>query len=961
MKQLSAFFSRQYPAVNAAFLLSAFLSQVGIGHGQKHQHLNLASQAKITASSEMKEQGLMANAVADGRIAPALCQHFEFFPGAKGAKSWAVNGKEAGDKGQLDFEWENPIFVQEVVYFGRTSWLLDECFKDYELFVDDGAEPVAKGTFEKMHGGQRITFKRQQVRKLTLRFLNAHGGPNPGATEILILDEKLSNSDLVALAPENPPTVDRGPDPVSTANVTWTRPSGESEEAMPIGNGSLLANVWTEKSGDVRISLAHSPGPDKPVKKLGSLRFRITPTLKTDQESFQQMLRFNYGEVVVKNTGQAEKPSYSFFVDANRDILHLQLRSRAAVPLKVNFDGEDVSTLTQGEKRIIKSNAEHALVVLCDSLEAANNQLQSSAPVSAYDLQVHLVNAKENKNPGELAKSVSKVDVNGAVTAQIQAWNKFWNRGSIFLSGMKNGTDISRALVFRRYLSACSGRGPHKLVPEVSKGNPPPESDISYWPNQRSEQTIANALKIAQPLLKPEAGASRFPGFWGSGFSRLPPGKHGLDTFVTSLSSMLIQANGKRVCVLPGWPVDRDISFRIDSITGLGVELVYQSGEIKRLEVYPKQRTSEVYGIGPYQEKVRKALPGPFRMPAMISFLSPSWVGPRVGLDNLFVTMKKANFNGLEGSLADFEKSKEAGIYMLMHGVTPWTAHALKDEKTLISYYMSDRRKPSSFPHFGRIRQQYEAIDPIHPTEFTTYSKYGGIEFFLDAVRPRMLEYYDYHWQRQAHLHFHYLEYYRRMSLAAGGIPVFRFVHVHGDNVIKMRQTAAMSLAYGIKAFKWWVGWTMFDIHKVVETEPPPLSDIGREVSGINNTIAAFSPSLTHARSAAVYHTNPLPAGTANPPAEYWLQPEGEHIVMGVFEGEEKEHFLVLGNRDINARHEVKLNFSGNVESIRHMNKATRKWEQRKLIGNPGNFHFRMELDKGDAELIQVVLPGQGK
>ena len=89
-----------------------------------------------------------------------------------------------------------------------------------------------------------------------------------------------------------------------------------------------------------------------------------------------------------------------------------------------------------------------------------------------------------------------------------------------------------------------------------------------------------------------------------------------------------------------------------------------------------------------------------------------------------------------------------------------------------------------------------------------------------------------------------------------------RFVHVHGDNVIKMRQTVSMSLAYGIKAFKWWVGWTMFDIHKVVETEPPPLSDIGKEVSGINNTIASFSSSLTHAKSLAVYHTDPLPTST---------------------------------------------------------------------------------------------------
>ncbi|MCP4848573.1 MAG: hypothetical protein GY899_11570 [Verrucomicrobiaceae bacterium] len=942
------------------FLLTILLSLVGICSGENHPYVNLASQAKITASSELKGQGLMASAVADGRIAPALCQHFEFFPVAKGAKSWAVNGEEAGDKGQLDFEWEHPVFVQEIIYFGRTSWLLDECFKDYELFIDDDRAPVAKGTFEKMHGGQRIVFERQQAKKLTLRFLNAHGGPNPGATEILILDEKLSDSDLVALAPGTPPAVDRGPDPVSATNVTWTRPSAGSDESMPIGNGSLLGNVWTEKNGDVRVSLAHCSAAKAPAKTVGSLRFRITPALKTSPDSFRQMLRFNYGEVVVKNIRQAEKPSYSFFIDAQRNILHLQFRSRVPVALHVSFDDEkNNDSISQGAKRIIKTNAGNALVVLCEEMNAENKRLHAGEPRTAYDLQVHLATAKENEKPEQLAQSVAKVDVNGAVTAQVQAWNKFWNRGSIFLSGIENGAAISSALVLRRYLSACSGRGPHSLLPTVTKEIQIAESEITYWPDQRSKQAISNALELAKPLLQPDSGASRFPGFWGSDFSRMPPAKNGWDTFVSSLGSMLIEPTGKRVCVLPGWPVEHDIAFRIDSITGLGVEVVYQGGEIKRLEVYPKQRTSEVFGVGPYKEMVRDALPGPFRMPAMISFLAPSWVGPRVGLDNLFITMKKANFNGLEGSLADFEKSKEAGIYMLLHGVTPWTAHALKEEKTLISYYMSDRRKPSSFPHFGTMRQQFEAIDPYHPTEFTTYSQYGGMEFFLDAVRPRMLEYYDYHWQRQAHLHFHFLEYYRRMSIAAGGIPVFRFVHVHGDNVIKMRQTVAMSLAYGIKAFKWWVGWTMFDIHKVIETEPPPLSDIGREVSGINNTIAAFSPSLTHARSSAVYHTDPLPTGTTKPPAGYWVQPQGEHIAMGVFEGTAGEHFIVLGNRDIAARHEVKLNFPGKVKTIRHMNKAKRSWEEKKLVTNPGNTLFRMELDKGDAELIQVMLEKQ--
>jgi hypothetical protein len=164
-----------------------------------------------------------------------------------------------------------------------------------------------------------------------------------------------------------------------------------------------------------------------------------------------------------------------------------------------------------------------------------------------------------------------------------------------------------------------------------------------------------------------------------------------------------------------------------------------------------------------------------------------------------------------------------------------------------------------------------------------------------------------------------------------------------------------MSIAYGLKGFKWWVGWTMFDIHKVVETEPPPLSDIGREVSGINNTLAAFSPSITNARSVDVYHTDPLPTSTRKAPEDYWLQPSGEHIVMGVFKGEKSEDFITLGNRDIGTKREANLSIKRKVKAVRHLNKQTRKWTDLKLEGAPGNQSVKVPIDKGDIELIRII------
>ena len=919
---------------------------------------NLATRAKITASSVLDGDKYAASNIADGRIAPALCQHFELFPDSKKAKSWAVDGEKGKDKGELVLEWNEPVMVQEVVYYGRTAWLINECFKEYEIYIDDGVNPIAKGTLKAVHGPQRIPFPRQPAKKLSLRFLSAHGGPNPGATEVLVLGEEVSDSVLAALAPAEPPLGRKAFDPIQDANVIWKTPCQGGEDAMPIGNGKILANVWTGKDGDIRVTLARIAKPGGKAEPLGGVRFRADPKLKTTENSLQQVLFFKYGEVVVKSPAQPSKPVYNIFVDSSADVLHLQLRTSAPVKLAAWLEGEGgKASALKDQKRSVFRRGNTALVILCDGMEPREDaSFHTLQPLQAFDFQVHVVAPEKAGDLETAIQGVNKTDVNGAVRGHMDVWTKFWNKGSIHLGEDEAGAAMARALVIRRYLSACSGCGPHPLKPAAAAEKKEiPEREIKPWPAAKSAAAITTAVEKARPYLASSEGQARFPRFWGADYSRLPEQEAGIDSFIDTLSSMLIASTGKRVCVLPGWPDDRDVAFRVESESGLGVEVAYRGGKIERLEVHPKQRTGEVFGIGPFEKKVREALPGPFRMPALISFLAPSWVGPRVGLKNLFVTMKKANFNGLEGSLGDLTEAKKAGIYVLLHGVTPWTAHALKDEKTVISYYLSDRKKPSWFAHFGNQRRQFEAIDPNHPTEFTTYSKYGGIEYFLDAVRPRMLEYYDYHWQRAAHLHFHFLEYYRRMSLAAGGIPVFRFVHVHGDNVIKMRQTVAMSVAYGMKGFKWWVGWTMFDIHKVKENEPPPLSEIGNEVSSINNMLAAFSPSITNARSVDVYHTDPLPVSTRKAPEDYWLQPSGEHIVVGLFKNDEDGgDYVVVGNRDIGNPREATLTFAAGIKAVRRIDKKTRKWVDLPLSTGEKRA-VTVKVDRGDAELLRII------
>jgi len=915
---------------------------------------NLAAKAKISASSELKEQKLFAASVADGLIAPQGCGLLEVLPADKPAKSWAVVGKEAKGQGELVFEWKVPVEVNQIVYFGRTPWVLQECFKEYEVYLNDAKQPAAKGTFEMKHGPQRVRFAKTATRKLRIKFLSSYGGPNPGAAEVLVLGKEVSDAALAAMAPASPPVV-RPWDQLTGQNIVWNSPSKDASGAMPLGNGSVLTNIWVDPQGDLLIALARSDPDKKTTIGLGRVRIKLDPPLSVEKQSLRQTLMFSNGAVEIIGQADKARPVFSIWVDANQPTLHVQLRCQQPVGVNAVVEHAGKAKPTTGGDRTTWHKGNAGCVMRAGGMKAdAGGTLRSEKPNMSFDLQIQVVSTKTSAEIEKALTAIPKADVPAAIRGHVTAWREFWARGSIFIGG-KDGDAITRALVRQRFLSASSGRGAYRLKPLPASAKPKrPRKKTATWTKDKIVAAIARATESANKYLAAEKSKYRFANHWGADFTRLPDAVTKTGSSDVDLRKLLAVADDKRITLLPGWPENRDVGFRLALPGNVRVEGLYAGRDFKSIEVWPKQRTGSVVGAAPYEKRVRWALPG-YHAPALISFISPSWVAGRVGMDHFATSMKDANFNGYEGSIGDIGWCKKNKFYLIVHGANPWIAHTLKNEPNVASYFMADRNKPHAFGHFGNIRRQYEQIDPTHPTEFNTYAHWGGIEHFVDAVRPRLLEYYDYHWQRKAHLHFHFLEYYRRMSIAAGGIPVYRFVHVHGDNPVKMRQTVSMSIAYGLKGFKWWVGWTMFDIHKVKPNEPPPLSGIGKEARHINTTLSVFSPYLAPARSVEVFHTAPLPVSGRKAPDDYWVRPTGEQIVIGQFKNDKDDgDYLVVGNRDIGKPHKATLVFSTKIQAVRKIDKKTRKWVDLPLA--PGKApSVTVEVDRGDAELLQVV------
>ena len=140
---------------------------------------NLALRAKASATSEYSGSYLARFAV-DGKIPGPISQ-------ADVGKAWAVRGQTHGGRADFTLQWDRPVLVAEIVYYGRTGWVWAENWRDCEVWLDAAPKAAAKVRLKPGHGPQRIRLaKPTRATKLTLKFRSSYGGPNPGASEIQV-------------------------------------------------------------------------------------------------------------------------------------------------------------------------------------------------------------------------------------------------------------------------------------------------------------------------------------------------------------------------------------------------------------------------------------------------------------------------------------------------------------------------------------------------------------------------------------------------------------------------------------------------------------------------------------------------------------------------------------------------------------------------------------------------------
>jgi len=310
---------------------------------------------------------------------------------------------------------------------------------------------------------------------------------------------------------------------ISAEDVTWTALGQNENDSMPIGNGDLAANVWTEPNGDLVLLLAKSDawtGMGKLVK-LGRVRIQLTPNPWVDKAHFRQTLRLENGEIEISNGVEVVR----VWIDANHPVLHAEAElERPAIlqaklelwrtnthpynasspdrggmfefgnhPVPLDFEADTIATdkhsilwyhynrssifpivLQQEHLDSILSRHTDPLLHRCfgatlggpDLARVDDRTIRSVTPSSNPRGNLVVLTETQVADPAtfesslkNLAARTNRIPRSAARSAHQQWWRDFWNRSWISVSGSEDAAKVSQGYVMQRYMMAATSRG----------------------------------------------------------------------------------------------------------------------------------------------------------------------------------------------------------------------------------------------------------------------------------------------------------------------------------------------------------------------------------------------------------------------------------------------------------------------------------------------------------------------
>jgi hypothetical protein len=113
--------------------------------------------------------------------------------------------------------------------------------------------------------------------------------------------------------------------------------------------------------------------------------------------------------------------------------------------------------------------------------------------------------------------------------------------------------------------------------------------------------TYENA-DMAPPV--PGHPRARFPAFWETKLDYTPDNDHG-GVSANALQNMLLQEGNGKVYLLPAWPENWDVSFRLHASGNTTIECEYRRGKVQVLQVTPESRRPDIVDCTSLSRRIR--------------------------------------------------------------------------------------------------------------------------------------------------------------------------------------------------------------------------------------------------------------------------------------------------------------------------------------------------------------------
>jgi alpha-L-fucosidase 2 len=120
-------------------------------------------------------------------------------------------------------------------------------------------------------------------------------------------------------------------------NVIWDSPGKNFKDSMPIGNGDLGLNVWTEQNGDLAFLIGKVDAwtENNQLVKLGRVRVKLSPNPFANAKGFRQELKPREGEIQIVND---DGDKILIWMEVNQPVAHIEVQTKSPTELRASVE-----------------------------------------------------------------------------------------------------------------------------------------------------------------------------------------------------------------------------------------------------------------------------------------------------------------------------------------------------------------------------------------------------------------------------------------------------------------------------------------------------------------------------------------------------------------------------------------------------------------------------------------------